>query len=435
MSLSRRHFLSATALTTVTATASFPAPVIFGAEKEKKYRVALVGTGGMGNNNLNAAISTKTVETVALVDVDQKRRESAFETVKKKTGEEPKLFNNHQEMLETVKPEIVIVATPEHWHPLITIDACKAGAHVYLEKPISHTVNEGIAMVKTAQETKRTVQVGTHRRCSAAGIAAKKYIKEGNIGQIGMARAFVHYTAWGGKDKPTPDAPTPEGLDWDRWCGPAPLVPFNPKIHPGGFRQFLNYGTGQLGDWGTHWMDMILWIMDDQEQFPSSVTSVGGRFLWRDNTDAPDTQSVLYKFEKYMVEWEHRCYAGNAPEKEHIGVYFYGTKGTVHIGDGTWCVFKNQNKNAVPETPETPSNEGNLKVLWRNFIACIENGQKPICDIEYGHRATTMTLLGMVSLKLGRSIGWNGEKQTIPNDPEAVKLLAREYRNPWKYPQ
>ncbi|MDR2706892.1 MAG: Gfo/Idh/MocA family oxidoreductase [Planctomycetaceae bacterium] len=432
MKLTRRHFLSAAALTS--AMASFPAPAIFGAEKGKKYRVALVGAGGMGNANLEAAISTKTVKTVALVDVDRECRESTFETVKNNTGEEPKLFNDHQEMLEAVKPEIVIVATPEHWHPLIMIDACNSGAHVYLEKPVSHTVNEGIAMVKTARATGRTVQVGTHRRCSAAGIAAKKYIKEGNIGRIGMARAFVHY-AWGRRDHPTPDAPTPEGLDWNRWCGPAPLVPFNPEIHPGGFRQFLNYGTGQLGDWGTHWMDMILWVMDDQEQFPSSVTSIGGRFLWRDNTDAPDTQSALYRFDKYMIEWEHRCYAGNAPEKEHIGVYFYGTKGTVFIGDGTWCVFKNQNNDAVPETPETPDNEGNIEVSWRNFIHCIENGQKPICDIEYGHRATTMTLLGMVSLKLGRSIAWNGEKQTIPNDPEAVKLLSREYRSPWKYPQ
>ncbi|MDR3111476.1 MAG: Gfo/Idh/MocA family oxidoreductase [Planctomycetaceae bacterium] len=432
MSISRRSFLSASVLTAASAT--LPTPAIFGAEKNKKYQVALVGTGGMGNANLGAAISTKTVETVALVDVDRGRRELSFESVKKSTGLEAKLFNDHREMLEEVKPEIVIVATPEHWHPLITIDACKAGAHVYVEKPVSHTINEGIAMVKTARETGRTIQVGTHRRCSPAGIAAKKYIKEGNIGQIGMVRAFVHYTAWGGKDVPTPDTPTPEGLDWDRWCGPAPLIPFNSKIHPGGFRQFLNYGTGQLGDWGTHWMDMILWVMDDQEQYPSTVSSTGGRFIWRDNTDAPDTQSALYKFDKYMVEWEHRCYAGNAPEKENIGVYFYGTKGTVHIGDGNWSVFKSQDKNANPETPDTPKNEGNLQVSWRNFIESIENGQKPICDIEYGHRATTMTLLGMLALKLGRNVRWDGEKQTIPNDPEAVKLMSREYRAPWKYP-
>lgn len=431
MKINRRTTLKAAALTLGAAT--LPSPAVFTAERNKKYRTALVGTGGFGNHDLNCAINSGTVETVALVDVDRGRRESTFQRIKGWTGEEPQLFNDHREMLEKVKPEIVIVATPEHWHPLITIDSCKAGAHVYVEKPVSHTINEGIAMVKTARETGRTVQVGTHRRAAPCGIAARELIKSGKIGKVGMIRAFVHYQVWGGKDAPVPDAPTPEGLDWDRWCGPAPLVPFNPRMHPGGFRQFLDYGTGQLGDWGTHWMDQILWCMDDQPPYPSQVSSVGGRFTWKDNTDAPDAQSALYKFDDFMVEWEHRCFAGNPPERHHIGVYFYGTKGVVHIGDGDWSYYKSANMNETPEIHETPGGD-NVLVSWRNFIESIESGNKPMCDIEYGHRATTMCLLGMLSLKLGRSVKWDGEKQTIPNDPEACALLSREYRGPWKYP-
>ena len=435
MELSRRKFLTASTLAVVAST--LPAPAIFGADSDKKYRVALVGTGWWGMNILNAAIQSKTVEPVAMVDVDQRQLEPALKQVEDKTGTKPKIFGDYREMLEQIKPDIVINATPDHWHPLITIAACKAGAHVYVEKPICHTINEGIAMVKTARETKRTVQVGTHRRVSPHNVAAMEFLKSGKVGKIGSVRAFVHYQGDAGSK--TPDSPVPEGLNWNMWCGPAPLVSFNRAIHPKGFRNFMDFGNGQLGDWGIHWLDQIL-LWSQEEQYPKSVASTGGRFIAEDNSDGPDTQHTIFQFDKFNVLWEHRKYSGNPPEKHNIGIYFYGTRGTLHLGwlDG-WSFYPRGDMNVQPTEKMAPQldkpDDQNIAALWANFVDCIETGKTPISDIEKGHRSTTMALLGMLSLKLGRGIVWDGEKQTIPNDPEAVKLLSRTYRTPWVYPE
>jgi predicted dehydrogenase len=435
MTLSRRKFLTASALAAVAST--LPAPAVFGQTTNKKYRVALVGTGWWGMNILNTAIQSKTVEPVAMVDVDKNQLDPAIKKIEESTGTAPKSFRDYREMLEQVKPDIVINATPDHWHALVTIAACKAGAHVYLEKPISHTINEGIAMVKTARETKRTVQVGTHRRVSPHNVAAMEFLKSGKLGKIGSIRAFVHYQ--GGAGSKEPDSPVPEGLDWNMWCGPAPLVPHNRRIHPKGFRNFMNFATGQLGDWGIHWLDQILW-WSQEEQYPKSVASSGGRFIAEDNSDGPDTQHTIYQFDKFNVVWEHRRYAGNPPEKHHIGLYFYGTRGVLHLGwqDG-WSFYPSGNMNVEPTEKMAPQlnkpDDQNIDGLWSDFISCIESGKQPVCDIEHGHRSTTMALLGMLSLKLGRGVVWDGVKQTIPNDPEAQKLLARTYRAPWVYPE
>ena len=426
-----------TASTLAAVASTFPTPAIFGADSNKKYRTALVGCGWWGTNILNAALQSKTVEPVALVDVDKRHIEASLKNVEEKTGATPKTFKDYREMLEQVKPEIVINATPDHWHPLITIAACQAGAHVYVEKPVSHTINEGIAMVKTARETKRTVQVGTHRRTSPHNIAAIEFLRSGKLGKIGSVRAFVNYG--GNPGTMTPDEPVPDGLDWDMWCGPAPLVPYNKRIHPRGFRQFLNFANGQLGDWGIHWLDQILWWAQD-EVYPKSVASTGGKFIKEDNPDAPDTQHVLYQFDQFDVTWEHRQYAGMPHEKSNVGIHFFGTKGVLHLGwlDG-WSFYETAAMNKEPKEHmdpqlDLPDNQ-NIANLWNNFIDGIATGKKLISDIEYGHRSTTMALLGMLSLKLGRSIAWDGVKQTIPDDPEACKLLARNYRTPWVYPK
>ncbi len=433
--LNRRQFLVSSAA--LTGAVAFPAPAIFGAQKSGKYRTALVGSGWWGNNILEMAMQSGTIEPVAAVDVDQKKLKDTLAHVKGKMGLEPKTFADHREMLEAVKPDIVIVATPDHWHALGVIDACNAGAHVYVEKPICHTVNEGIAMVKAARETKRTVQVGTHRRVSPHNVSARQFIKDGHLGRIGSIRAFFCYP--GDHGEPTPDAPVPEGLDWDRWVGPAQMVPFNPRMHPGGFRGFLNFANGLLGDWGIHWLDQVLWIMDDHEPYPGMVASTGGRFIQQDNTDVPDTQSVVYQFDKYNLTWEHRCYSGNPAEQFRLGLYIYGTKGMMHLGwmEG-WSFYKKTDSNGKPEVhvdPQLDQPDGqNIAGLWSDLIESIETGKRPVCDIELGHRSTTLSLLGMLSLKHGKGITWDGEKQEIVGDDEASKLLRRDYRAPYVYP-
>jgi predicted dehydrogenase len=427
--MSRRNFMQTSALST---TALYPA-ILRGETQRPRYKTALIGSGWWGMNILRTAIASGDCQVVALCDVDENQLKPAMAEVRKLSGDTPKAYHDYRELLAKEKPDIAIVATPDHWHALQTIAAVKAGAHVYVEKPVSHTIHEGKAMVKAARDTGKKVQVGTHRRVSPHNISGMEFLKSGKVGKIGMVRAFVHYP--GGAGQPTPNAEPPKGLDWDFWCGPAPLRPYNPTIHPKGFRAYLDFANGQLGDWGIHWLDQILWWTE--EKYPKSVYSTGGRFIRKDSTDAPDTQVVNFEFESFTATWEHRLYAGNEAEKTNIGCYFYGTQGTFHMGwlDG-WSFFpSNSSQSAIHQPPRLNEPDGqNIRELWSDFMESIQKDRLPICDIEIGHRSTNMSLLGMLSLKLGRSVAWDGEKEVIKNDAEANRHLKRPYRAPWKYP-
>jgi len=434
MSLSRRVFLKSS----LAAGAAVAMPNILLGDSNKVYRVALIGSGWWGMNILKEAIAYGQCKVVALCNVDGARLDETTAEVEQLTGDRPKKYKDYRELLDKEKPEIVINATPDHWHALITIAACKAGADVYVEKPVSHTVNEGIAMVRAARDTDRVVQVGTHRRVSAHNIAANKFLKEGKAGKIGMVRCFVHYHNTRNWDRP--DSEPPAGLDWDFWCGPAPLRPYNRGIHPRGFRQYLDYANGQLGDWGIHWLDQVLWW--SEEKYPKSVYSTGGKFVNSGMSDAPDTQVVNYEFENFICTWEHRQYAANETEKHSIGIYFYGSKGIVHVGwqDGFtfYPAHSRDGDNGEPlhvEPQLHTRDEHNIKELWADFMKSVADRSRPVCDIEIGHRSTNMSLLGMLSMKLGRSVKWDGEKGKIIGDAEASKLLQRDYRKPWEYPK
>lgn len=437
MKLNRRHFLK----TSLAASMAFSAIPILGAAN-RPYKTALVGTGWWGMNILGCALESGHSRVVGLCDVDERQLDPAHAKVEKLTSQSPGKYKDFRELLDKEKPEIVIVATPDHWHPLITIAAVRAGAHVYVEKPISHTIKEGRAMVQAARDQDRVVQVGTHRRVSPHNVSGMKFIRNGKAGKIGMVRAFVHYG--GGPERPEPNQEPPQGLDWDMWCGPAPLRPFNRRIHPRGFRGFLDYANGTLGDWGIHWMDQILWIME--EKYPRRISSSGGRHIKgppvftaeAQTTDAPDTQVASFQFDSFTAVWEHRQYADNNAEKgENVGCYFYGTGGTFHQGWKQGWTFYPADRNQTPlhEEPQLHEpDQQNIKELWADFLDAIKNHRRPVCDIELGHRSTTMSLLGMLSLKLGRSLEWDGEKEMVVNDPEANRLLARDYRAPWEYP-
>jgi len=431
MGTTRRNFLKAA---TAAGVAAGGCTSLGARQRSKTYRTALVGSGWWGMNILRTAVQSGRCQVVAMCDVDQNQLDPAVADIAKRTGNTPHKYKDYRELLDKEKPEIAIVATPDHWHPLIAIAAVKAGAHVYVEKPVGHTLYEGRAMVKAARDADRVVQVGTHRRVSPHNISAMQFLKAGKLGKIGMVRAFVH--SGGGPGQPTPDSEPPKGLDWDFWCGPAPLRPFNRRMHPRGFRGFLDYANGQLGDWGIHWMDQILWWTE--ETYPRTIASTGGRHIRRDNTDAPDTQLVQFTFESFTAEWEHRQYGGNEAEKHRLGCYFYGTEGTLHLGwlDG-WTFYPSGRGRApihVDPQLHKPDNQ-NIPELWADFLKCIQTGARPACDIEIGHRSTSMSLLGMLALKLGRSIQWDGKREVITGDPEANQLLRRTYRAPWKYPE
>jgi predicted dehydrogenase len=433
---SRRTFLtSATA-----ATFTLSALPIFGAEG-KKFRTALIGSGWWGMNILREAMASGRIKVVALCDVDDNVLANSIEDVKSDSGDEAKGYKDYRDMLAEAKPEIVIIATPDHWHALQSIACCKAGAHVFVEKPTGHTVNESRAMVKAAKEAGVVVQVGLHRRIGPHHVAAMDFLKSGKVGKVGMVRCFAD--SKGGLEAPKPNSKVPEGMDWDLWCGPAPVRPFNSKMHPGGWRNFLDYANGTMGDWGVHWLDQVLWWSG--EKGPKRVFCTGGRPIFgpavlndkEQTTDAPDHQVATFEFEQFTAIWEHRKFAANNNEKHGIGAYFYGEKGVLHIGwrDG-WTFYpvdpKGQTVHGDHQLQEPDGH--NIALLWTDFITAIETGRKPVADIESAHRSSCLPMLGMLSWKAGRSIQWDAEKEQIIGDPEASKLLSREYRAPWQYP-
>ncbi len=434
--MNRSDFLKTTALAgaslltnTVSAT-----PFIYH-HPAKPYRLALIGSGWWGGNILQCAMKAGGSTVVALCDVDTRALQKTTDFVTKLSSDRPKRYTDFRELLATEKPDIVIVATPDHWHPLIAIAAMKVGAHVYVEKPIGHTINEGKAMVRVARQTGRVCQVGTHRRVSPHNVSGMEFLKSGKAGKIGMVRSFVHYG--GGAGQRVAETAPPAELNWDMYCGPAPLVAYNPTIHPRGFRQYLDFANGQISDWGIHWLDQILWWTD--EKHPRHVYSTGGRAIRQDNTDTPDHQIATFEFESFTATWEHRLFAGNNAEKtlpgQAVGCYFYGTEGTFHQGwlDG-WTFYPADSKKPIihQDAKLDKPDDQNIAGLWTDFLDAIAKNRLPVCDIEQGHRSTNMALLGMLSMKLGRSVAWNGTD--IPNDPEANKLLSRAYRGAWEYP-
>ncbi|MFN7945510.1 MAG: Gfo/Idh/MocA family oxidoreductase [Blastocatellia bacterium] len=442
--MNRRNFIKTTAVSSLAAGLDYGVPILNA--QPTKYRTALIGTGWWGMNILREAMAAGQSKVVAMCDVDENQLNPAVAEVQKLSGDQPKLYRDYRELLQKEKPEIVIVGTPDHWHSLIMIAAVSAGAHVYVEKPIGHTVREGRAMVNAARSTGKVVQVGTHRRISPHNLSGREFIQSGRLGKIGMVRAFVHYG--GGPEQPEKNTEPPKGLDWEMWCGPAPLRPFNRKIHPKGFRNFLDYANGTLGDWGIHWIDQILWITG--EKYPRKIFSTGGRPIKgpvvstkeAQTTDAPDHQVAVFEFEQFTVSWEHRQFAANNAEKsdprQPVGCYFYGTNGTFHMGwlDG-WTFYPTDPKGQIihQDAQLHQPDEQNIRELWADFLDAIRNRRKPVSDIEQIHYSTNVSLLGMLSYKLGRSIEWDGARETIIGDAEANKHLSRKYRGSWEYPK
>lgn len=434
---SRRQFLQ----TAAAAGAVFGAIPLLGAEPGRRYRTALIGSGWWGKNILKEAMASGRVKVVGLCDADANVVEVAADQVQNLSGDQPKTYRDFRELLEKEKPEIVIIATPDHWHALQTIAAVRSGAHVFVEKPTGHTVNESRAMLKASRESGRVVQVGLHRRIGPHHVNAMKFLKSGAVGEVGLVKLFVN--GGGGREKPSKNSPAPASMDWNLWCGPAPMRPFNSRIHPGGWRQFLDYGNGQLGDWGVHWLDQVLWW--SEEKYPRRVYSTGGRPVAGEavlndveqTTDAPDHQVAVYEFEKFTCTWEHRRFGEHAGEKHRIGAFFHGTKGTLHIGwrDGWTFYPANDRDKIVHEDSQLQEPDGhNLSLLWADFIAAIEGQGRGVTSIEVAHRSSVMPLLGMISLRVGRSIQWDGAKEEIVGDPDASRLLSRPYRAPWVYP-
>lgn len=440
MNTNRRSFLK----TSAAASTVFGAMPLLGAAPGKKFTVALIGSGWWGMNILRVAMAAGRCKVVGLCDVYEQPLRVSADEVEGLNGDKPRIYKDYRELLKKERPEIVIIATPDHWHALPAIEAINSGAHLFLEKPTAHTVIESRAILNTAEAQGRVVQVGLHRRIGPHHVSGMEFLRSGKVGKIGHVEMFV---SGGGRsaEKPTQHTDIPKGMDWEMWCGPSPYRPYHRRLGKGGWRHYLDYSNGTIGDWGVHWMDQVIWWTE--EKYPRRIFSSGGRPIKgpvvfnekESTTDAPDTQVATFEFETFTATWTNRQYAGSGATSHRYGCYFHGTNGVFHMGwrDG-WTFYPSSKRDKlVHEDPKFDDERDghNVPPLWLDFIDSIDQKRKPVADIESSHRSSTMPMLANISMRLGRSIEWDGKNEKIVGDAEADKLLRRDYRKPWSYPE
>ncbi|WZO96034.1 Gfo/Idh/MocA family oxidoreductase [Isosphaeraceae bacterium EP7] len=407
----------------------------------KKYKVGVIGCGWFGNYDLDRLRDVADVEVVSMCDVDSNLLNESADRMNAAQGKRPKTYADFREMLKPRELDIVIVATPDHWHALTMIAAVDSGADVYVEKPISHTVDEGKAMVAAARRTGRVVQVGTQRRSTPHIVKARDFLKEGHLGKVGLVKAYCYWHMRG--DANPPDSAPPANLDYEMWTGPAPMRPYSVLTHPRQWRKFTEYCSGITGDMAVHMLDAARYLMG--VRYPRSVSSSGGIYVEKKGkANTTDTQTITLDYGDLTAIWEHRTWGKQDDPKYGWGVNFYGDKGTLKVSIDEWDFIpegdgKPVHMDFVRETVK-PHEEGDANIIpgnrahWRNFLEAIEARSRPVADIEEGHVSTTICHLGNISMKLGRSLAWDGAKERVIGDDEANALLRRDYRAPWVYP-
>jgi predicted dehydrogenase len=446
--LNRRDFLQTSkrlAVGTLGAAAwAFPHPAIRCVQGEpvsphEKIGIALIGCGGMGHANLETFLRAAEVEAIALADVDEEHLARTTQMVETKRSVRPMSSVDFRQLLDRKDVDAVIIGTPDHWHAIPFILACMAGKDVYCEKPISHNIREGRAMVNAARRYNRVSQIGTQQRSGEHFQRAVQLVQEGKLGRISLTRTWnFSNESPEGCGKPADEPEPPPGVDYDRWLGPAPRRPFNRARFHGSFRWFFDYAAGMIGDWNVHLQDIIHWAMGVTA--PRSVYAAGGKFALDDIRDTPDTLLVTYEFESaqgpFLQFYEMR--KGNdrgiGGDPGH-GMQFHGTDATLYLDRGGFELIPQGERTAAIKS-------GGSDQHWphvQNFLSCVKSRQRCICDVETGHTSTVVCHLGNISYKLGRKIYWDASLEIIRDaqgnpDAEANMLLGREYRTGYELP-
>ena len=410
-----------------------------------RVQIGLIGYGLIGGNHARTFTKQPDVDLAAVCDVYQPRVDAGVAAC----GPRAKGYRDFRKLLDDKDLQAVIVATPDHWHALQTMLACAAGKDVYVEKPMTLFVREGQWMMEAARRYGRVVQVGTQQRSGLHYQEALKLLRGGHIGRIHSARMAFHRNVMPGFGAPADGAP-PQDLDYDMWLGPAPRRPYNPHRSLYHFRWFRDYSGGQMTNLGAHNLDIVQWVM--QVTGPTNVASMGGRLALReDNGNTPDTQDAIFEYPGFTATVSIREACRGAGGRFE----FCGTKGILTINRSGFEVHpdtKNPPANLIPHWSDAPghpprsdvqpepwttpvkgtgSSKEQVRLHARNFIDCIKSRNRPIADVEDGHRVATSCHLANISLRVGRSISWDPAREEIVGDSEASAQLMRPYRRPW----
>jgi len=416
---------------------------------DTKKRVGLIGTGWYGKADLWRLVQVAPVEIVSLCDVDKHMLDQAADiaATRQLSKKRPRTYTDYREMLKEKDLDMVLIATPDHWHALAMIAAAQAGLDIYCQKPISVDVVEGQAMLAAARKHDRVVQIGTQRRSTPHLIEARNdIIKSGKLGRISHVEICCYYHMRASENPP--DTTPPGYFDYELWTGPAPMRPYNKLIHPRSWRAFMEYGNGIVGDMCVHMFDMTRWMLD--LGWPKRISSAGGIFVdKKSKANISDTQTATFEYEDLNVVWTHRSW-GDAPDAKYPwAAIFYGEKGTLKASVMGYDFIPNNGGAAIhkdvtyefEQYPIDRTEEGlerhvapAIRGHMKDLLSCIATRGRPVADIEEGYISTTSCILANLSMKLGRTLAWDSTTGRIVGDDAANVLLKRPYRAPWVHP-
>lgn len=425
--MNRKQFIKITSI----AAASAFMPFSYALDSNKKLRVGLIGAHGMGWSDLNALLKQPGVQCTALCDVDENVLEKRKAELAER-GIDVKTFVSHTEMLEGDWVDMVIIATPDHWHCLLLADAVRAGKHVYVEKPIGNSVQECETMVQTVENNASIVQVGQWQRSQQHFRDAIDFVHSGRLGKIRTVKAWS-YVDWKTPIEPKPDAAVPKGVDYDRWLGPATKRPFNPNRFHFEFRWFWDYAGGLMTDWGVHMLDYALLGMKVSD--PISIMASGGKFANPEGaSETPDTMNVVYEFADFNIQWEHAIGIGLGPYGRNHGVAFIGNNGTLVLNRDGWEVIPEKDRMAAVAL-QKPKDNG-LDEHMKNFVQAIVKEDKSILNapIQAGAHIAIFSQMGNIAYRTGQKLYWDRTKRKF-NDRKANKYLLANYHNGYTLPR
>ncbi|MDW8221664.1 MAG: Gfo/Idh/MocA family oxidoreductase [Gemmatales bacterium] len=388
----------------------------------ERVGVAVMGLG-RGLDLARTLEQQSDAQVLYVCDVDRRRVERAVDQIGKLRGRSPRGVADFRRFLEDKQVDAVVVATCNHWHAAATILACKAGKHVYVEKPCSHTPREGELMVAAARHYRRLVQMGNQRRSWPVIQEAIAALQQGAIGRVYQAQS------WYTNRRPTigrgQEAPPPDWLDYELWQGPAPRRPYRTNVIHYNWHWFWHWGNGELGNNGVHMIDLCRWGL--AVDYPIQVTSSGGRFRFEDDQETPDTHTAAFVYpNQKQIVW-HGTSCSTLSGIQPADVLFVGEKGTLVIRGASYTIYDLEGKVLTQR-----KDNGGDAVHIRNFLEAIRSGQRLNSEIEEAHKSTLPCHLGNIAYRLGRVLQCDPKNGAILNDRDALHYWSREYQPGWE---
>ena len=420
--LSRRQFLGASAQQAAGVAAGVvgwaaTAQSDISTSPNERLDVAVIGVRNQGRVLANVFAEQPDVCVRTVCDVDRQQAEICAGGLVGSQQLPPGIETDYRRVLDDPAIRAVVVATPDHWHAPIVIQACAAGKDVYVETPCSATIAEGYWMLAAARQHQRIVQTGLQERSGAHFQSAMELLRSKALGSVRLARAWVVH-----RRKPIGHkgvSPAPGTVDYNQWLGPAAAREFDANRFHFNWRWFWEYGGGELTHWGSHWLDVARWGLG--VEWPQRVSACGGKLHFVDDQETPDTLTVHYEYHGRMLQWEHRLWSGHGLEGRNAGVAFYGENGTLIVDRGGWKVY-DRAEVLVSEASELQTSH------IRNFVDCVKTRTPPAAALEIGHVSAGLCHLGNIAYRLGRDIRFDAQQLRCPQDAAATALLTRKYR-------